>query len=71
MCPCTRVPGTHGTRGDGLDGFSRPENPEIDPSHPSVAPTGQRLESEGVAVGGALGTRGTRVQGHVRHLGMV
>ena len=62
---------THGTPGDGLDGFSRPENPKIDPSHPSVAPTGQRLESKGVAVGGAPGTHGTRVQGHVGHLGMV
>ena len=40
-------------------------------SHPSIAPTSQKLESGGVAVGGAPGTRGTRVQGHVGHLGMV
>ena len=36
--------------------------------HPSIAPTSQKLESGGVAVGGAPGTR---VQGHVGHLGMV
>ena len=62
---------THGTPGDCLDGFSISKNPEIDPSHPSVAPTGQRLDSKGVAVGGAHGTRGTRGKGHVGHLGMV
>ena len=33
--------------------------------------TSQKLYSGGVAVGGALGTRGTHVQGHVGHLGMV
>ena len=33
--------------------------------------TSQKLYSGGVAVGGAPGTRGTRVQGHVKHLGMV
>ena len=57
-----------GTPGDGLDGFRTPKNPHFDPSHPSVAPPSQKLESGGVAVGG---TRGTRVQGHVGHLGMV
>ena len=59
---------TRGTPGDGLDGFSTPKNPQFDPSHPYVAPTGQKLDSGGVAVGGAPGTR---VQGHVGHLGMV
>ena len=48
-----------------------PKNPHFDLSHPSVAPTDQRLDSGDVAVGGAPGTRGTRVQGHVGHLGMV
>ena len=60
--------GTHGTPDDGLDEFSKPKNPQIDPSHPSVAPISQKLQSGGVAVGG---TRVTRVQGHVGHLGMV
>ena len=60
-----------GTSGDGLDGFSTPKNPYIDPSHSSVAPTSRKINSEGVAVGGAPGTRGTHVEGHVRHLGMV
>ena len=55
----------------GLDGFSRPKYPQFDPSHPSVAPTSQRLDSGGVTVGGPPGTRGTRVQGHVGHLGLV
>ena len=61
--------GTHGTPEDGLDGFSRPKKTQFDPSHPSVAPTSQKLESGGVAVGGAPGTRGTRVQGHVGQCG--
>ena len=51
--------GTRGTSGDSLDGFSTPKNPQFDPSHPSVAPTNQKFDSGGVAVGG---TRGTRVQ---------
>ena len=63
--------GTRGTPGDGLDEFSSPKNPHLDPSHPSIAPISQKLESGGVAVGGAPGTRGTHVQGHVGHLGMV
>ena len=63
--------GILGTPGDGLDGFSTPKNPYFDTSHSSVAPTSQKLNSEGVAVGGAPGTRGTRVEGHVGHLGMV
>ena len=57
--------GTRGTPGDGLDGFSTPKNPQFNPSHPSVAPADQKLDSGGVAVGGAPGTRGTRVQGHI------
>ena len=64
-----------GTPGEGLDGFRTPKNPHFDPSHPSVAPPSQKLESEGVAVGGAVGgapgTHGTCVQGHVGHLGMI
>ena len=63
--------GPHGTPGDSVDGFSTPKNPQFDPSYPSIAPTSQKLDSEGVAVGGAPGTRGTHVQGHVGHLGMV
>ena len=63
--------GTHGTPDDGLDEFSKPKNPQIDPSHPSVAPISQKLHSGGVAVGGAPGTCATRVQGHLKHLGMV
>ena len=35
-------------------------------SHPS-----KKLESGIIVVDGAPGTRGTRVQGHVEHLGMV
>ena len=31
----------------------------------------QRFDLEGVAVGGEPGTHGTRVQGHVGHLGVV
>ena len=62
---------SRGTTGVGLDGFSTPKNPYFDPSHSSIAPTSQKLESGGVAVGGAPGTRGTRVQGHVGHLGRV
>ena len=50
---------TRGTPGDGLDEFSSPKNPHFDYSHPSVAPTNQKFDSGGVAVGG---TRGTRVQ---------
>ena len=73
------APGTRGTRGtvprgtpgDDLDGFSTPKNPNFDPSHPSVSPTDQKLDSGGVAVGGAIGTHGTRVQGHVGHVGTV
>ena len=56
-------------------GWSRwiqyPKKPQIDPSHPSIAPNSEKLESEGVAVGGAPGARGTCVQGHVGHLGMI
>ena len=63
--------GPCGTPGDGLDGFSSPKTPQFDPSHPSVAPTDQKLDSGGVAVGGAPGTCSTHVQGHVKHLGMV
>ena len=63
--------GPHGTTWDCLDGFSTPKNPYFDPSHSFIAPTSQKLESGGVAVGGAPGTRGKRVQGHVGHLGMV
>ena len=64
--------GPRGTPGDGLDGFSTPKYHQFDPSHSSVAPTGQsEVRSRGVAVGGAPGTRCTRVQGHVGHLGMV
>ena len=66
--------GPHGTPGDSVDGFSTPKNPQFDPSYPSIAPTSQKLDSEGVAVGGAPdthGTRGTRVQFHVGHLGMI
>ena len=64
--------GPRGTPGDGLDGFSRPKYPQFDLSHSSVAPTGQsEVRSRGVAVGGAPGTRGTRVQGHVGHLEIV
>ena len=48
-----------------------PKNPHFDHSHPSVAPISQKLESGGVAVGGAPRTRGTRVQGHLGHLEMV
>ena len=62
--------GTHGTPGDGLDGFSTPKYPQFDPSHPSVAPISQK-ESRDVVVGGPPGTRCTRVQGHVGHLGIV
>ena len=53
--------GTRGTPGNGLDGFSRPKYPQFDPSHPSVPPTGQSLDSGGVVVGGAPGKRGTSV----------
>ena len=63
--------GPRGTPVDGLNGFSTPKIPNFDTSHPSVAPPSQKLESWGVAVGGATGTRGTRVQGHVGYLGMV
>ena len=57
-------------------GWSRwiqyPKNPYFYLSHPSVAPISQKLYCGDVAVGVAVGgTRGTRVQGHVRHLGMV
>ena len=63
--------GTRGTPWDGVNGFSRPKNPQFDLSQPFVAPTDQKLDSEGVAVGGAPGTRGTHAQGLVIHLGMV
>ena len=63
--------GPHGTPGDSVDGFSTPKNPQFDPSYPSIAPTSQKLDSEGVAVGGAPGKRGTRLEGHVGHLRMV
>ena len=63
--------GPHGTPGDGLNGFSTPKNHQFDPSHPSIAPNSQKLDSEGVAVGGAPGTRDTHVQCHVGHLGMI
>ena len=62
--------GTRGTPGDGLDEFSSPKKTHLDPSHPSIAPISQK-ESRGVAVGGPPGTRCTRVQGHVGHLGMI
>ena len=48
-----------------------PKTPQFDPSHPSVAPADQNIDLGCVAVGGAPGTHGTRVQGHVGHLGMV
>ena len=59
--------GTRGTPGDGLDGFSTPKNPQFNPSHPSVAPADQKLDSGGVTVGGThwytwytcTGTHGT------------
>ena len=54
--------GPRGTSGDDLDGFSTPKNPYFDPSHASVASISQKLESEGVAAGGAPRTRGTRVE---------
>ena len=60
--------GPRGTPEDGPDGFSTPKNHQFDPSHPSIAPNSQKFDSGGVAVGG---TRGTRVQGHVGHLGIV
>ena len=40
-------------------------------SHPSIAPTSKKLEFGVIVVDGAPGTRGTRVQGHVGHVGMV
>ena len=63
--------GPRGTPEDDLDGFSTPKTPQFDLSHPSIAPISQKLYCGDVAVGGAPGTRGTRVQGHVGHLGMV
>merc|ERR1711902_281451 len=62
-----RVGGTRGTPGDGLDGFSTPKNPHFDPSHPSVTPTSQKLDSRGCGSGlstwytwyTCTGTRGT------------
>ena len=59
-----------GTPVDGLNGFSTPENPHFDTSHPSVAPISQK-ESRGVAEGGAPSTRCTHVQGHMGQLGIV
>ena len=53
---------------DDIDGFSTPENHQFDPSHPSIAPYSQKFDAGGVSVGC---TRGTHVQGHVGHLGMV
>ena len=66
--------GTRGTPGDGLDGFSTPKNPHFDPSHPSVAPTSQKLHSRGCGSGlstwytwytctGTCGTPGDRLDG--------
>ena len=40
-------------------------------SHPSIAPTCKKLESGVIVVDGAPGTRGTHVQCHVGHLGMI
>ena len=57
--------GSHGTTGDGLYRFSTLKNPYLDPSHSSVALISQKLESGGVAVEGAPGTR---VEGHVGHV---
>ena len=51
--------------------LAHPKPPQFDLSHPSIAPTSQKLYCGGVAVGGAPGTRGTRVQGHIGHLGRV
>ena len=48
----------------GLDGFSTLKNPCFDPWHMPVAQFYQKLYFQGV-------TRGTRVYGHVAHLGMV
>ena len=81
MWPCTCVPRVPPTStfyllpsylskvktGDGLNGFSTANLTY----HPSIARTSKKLESVGVAVGGAPSTRGTCVQGHVGHLGMV
>ena len=61
--------GPRGTPGDGLDGFSSPKNPHFDPSHPSVAPTSQKLHSDNTgakrvkrANGGYAGTDSRRLQ---------
>ena len=42
--------GTRGTPGEGLDGFSLPKNPQLDPSHPFVAPTSPKVRICKVAV---------------------
>ena len=42
--------GTHWTPGEGLDGFSSPKNPQLDPSHPFVAPTSPKVRICKVAV---------------------
>ena len=60
---------TRGTPGDGLIGFSSPKNPHFDPSHPSVAPTSQKLHSDNTgakrvkrANGGDAGRDSIRLQ---------
>ena len=63
--------GLHTWEWSGLDRLSTQKNADFDPLHSSVAPTGQKLDSGGVAVGGRSGTQGTCLQRHIRHLGMM